>query len=174
MDSHELNPQNQFLGVMQQYLAYEGWDDDIAIAEDGDASIKTTMRFDGQTHQLYLEGWASIQTFKVYLYSSFSVPPHRHDEIAILLNFINLRLGLGRFALRYCDDAAPIQYLASADVEEGEMSVKMITNMIGAGVHALCRYRDFLAAVALTKTTAKEAINEILLSEEAPAPALLN
>ncbi len=86
MDSHERNPENQFLGVMQQYLAYEGWDDDIAIAEDGDASIKTTTRFDGQILQLYLEGWASIQTFKVYLYSSFSVPPHRHDEIAIRPN----------------------------------------------------------------------------------------
>lgn len=174
MDPHEQKSENQFLGVMQQYLAYEGWDDDIAIAEDGDASIKTTMRFDGQTHQLYLEGWASIQTFKVYLYSSFSVPPHRHDEIAILLNFINLRLGLGRFALRYCEDVVPIQFLASVDVEEGEMSVKMITNMIGAGAHALSRHRDSLAAVALTKTSAKEAINEILLSEEAPAPALLN
>jgi hypothetical protein len=174
VDSHEQNPKNQFLTVMQQYLAYEGWSDDIAIAEDGDASIKTTMRFDGQTHQLYLEGWASIQNFKVYLYSSFSVPPHRHDEIAVLLNFINLRLGLGRFALRYCDDAAPIQFLASVDVEEGEMSVKMICNMIGAGVHSLSRYRDILAAVALTKTTAREVINEILLSEEASTPAPLN
>lgn len=174
MDSYEQNSENQFLAVMQQYLANEGWSDDIAIAEDGDASIKTTMRFDGQTHQLYLEGWASIQTFKVYLYSSFSVPPRRQDEIAVLLNFINLRLGLGRFALRYCDEAAPIQFLASVDVEEGEISVKMISNMIGAGVHSLSRYRDFLAAVALTKTSAKEAINEILLSEESPAPALLN
>ena len=174
MDTHEQNPENQFLGVMQQYLAYEGWDDDITIDEDGDAFIKTTMRFDGQTHQLYLQGWAHIQNFKVYLYSSFSVPPHRQDEIAILLNFINLRLGLGRFALRMSDEAAPIQFLSSVDVEEGEMSVKMISNMIGAGVNALCRHRDSLAAVALTKTSAREAINQILLSEEAPAPALLN
>jgi hypothetical protein len=90
------------------------------------------------------------------------------------LNFINLRLGLGRFALRYCDDVVPIQFMASVNVEEGEMSVKMITNMIGAGAHALSRHRDNLAAVALTKTSAKEAINEILLSAEAPAPALLN
>jgi hypothetical protein len=52
MDSYEQISENQFLGVMQQYLAYEGWDDDIAIAEDGDASIKTTMCFDGQTHLL--------------------------------------------------------------------------------------------------------------------------
>ena len=174
MDSHEQNSENQFLTVMQQYLAQEGWGDEIAIDEDDDALIKTTLSFDGQTHPLYIEGLTSIQNFKVHLYSSFSVPPHRQDEIAILLNFINVRLFLGRFALRISDEAAPIQFLSSFDMEEGEMSAKMIFNMVGAGVHALSRYRDSLAAVALTKTSAREAINEFLLSEEAPPSALLN
>lgn len=153
--------------VLKEFLDLNEWTDEIRIGEDGDASLSSTFKINNQGHSFFFEISESAETFRVYMYSPFVVPVARRGEMAIVLNYINTLVSAGRFATSVGDDAAAVQFFTGVDVEGGQLGHKMISSMLDAAINYFDHFGSLIAAVALTKISASQAIEEFREEQEA-------
>lgn len=157
--------------VLKQWMDLEEWADEIEVNEFRNSSrVSTDFAINGQVYKAFIEVFELDERLSVYLYSPFLVPPPRAQEMARVVNRINMRLGLGRLGFDDDEDSNRIQFLATIDVEGGSLAVKQIGSMVGAAVGTFNPYGELLAAVALTKQSG-DALWTSFLEEEAAAEA---
>jgi hypothetical protein len=156
--------------VLKEFMDSKGWEDEIKIDDDGDTSVASTFNINDQGHRFFFEIFEAGEVFKLYMYSPFSVPALRKAEMAIILNFVNMRVRIGRFATPTEDKSSPVQFFAVADVEGGQLGATMINTMINACTEYFEVYGPLMATVALTKISAKQAIADFI-EEETKAAA---
>jgi hypothetical protein len=92
------------------------------------------------------------------------VPDDRRLAAAEFMARANFGLVLGNFELDMED--GEVRYRVSIDIEGGELTNKMVRNMIGAGVVTLDRYFPGLMAVCYADRDPKEAVTEVEAEED--------
>jgi hypothetical protein len=138
--------------------------------------VSTTINVNQQPHRLYLEAYESDQVFAVFMYGPVNTPPARMAEMARIINRINMRTRIGSLGCHDDEDANPVQFRASIDVEGSALTPRQIGNLVGAAMSMFKRYDRLLAATALTGRSVDSLWNEFLeedaarRSEESDAP----
>jgi len=144
--------------AVKKYLEMQEWTDEIEVDDDGDSVVKSGFNINGQSYRFYIEGWEAQERLKVFMYSPFNVPLARMNEMAVIMNWVNWRIAIGRFAFKRQDEPSPVQYYGMVDVEGGTLSPEMVQQLVGGAVELFEAYGDIMTTVALTKTSAETAI----------------
>jgi hypothetical protein len=136
-----------------QFLSEEDWNYNVLDGED-----MLTMGFQGQSGS-----WrclASVDEERDWLtfYSALpaSVPPEKRQDIAEFIARVNFGLVLGNFELDF--DDGEVRFKTSIDVEGGDLTTKMVENLIYSNVLAMDRYFPGLMAVLYGNKSAQEAL----------------
>jgi hypothetical protein len=153
--------------VLRDWMVANDWKDELEISEDGNkARVATIYLVNDQDHRVYLEVDEKADEFSVFVYSPFNVPGRRRAEVLDLINRIHGRTRLGRFWCSTDEEAKPLQFKITTDVEGAILSPEQIDVMIGSAVGTLKRYGSVLATVAMTDTSAAEAWSAHRAAEE--------
>jgi hypothetical protein len=99
------------------------------------------------------------------MYTPFNIKPSRLSVLATIMNRINNRLNIGRFACEDDGDVNPVQFKVGFDVEGSSLSAKQIHTMVDAGCFAFRYYEGVLAAIAFTSQSADQ-VWQTFLEEE--------
>jgi hypothetical protein len=158
--------------ILKEWAVSENWKDDIEVNDDRSYSrIVTTYSIYNQPHRTLLEVAEKFERFSVFMYSPVSVPPARMADMTRILNRINTRLGLGRFACHDDEDSNPVQFLVRIDVEGGALAPQQITTMVKEAYWAFRPYGQLIATAALTKQSANDLWAKFLAEEAAEEAA---
>jgi len=162
-DYHDM----RLTGVLALWLKEQEWEDEVEIEDDRQFSrVRTHFDINDQAHRLFLECNERAERFFVYLYSPLKMPVSRIADTAIILNRINMRITLGRFACRDDGESQSVQFKSVIDVEGAEFATEQISNMASAAVEVFQHYGEVFTALALTKKLAKEIWDDFLNAEE--------
>ena len=144
---------------VQEWLDAREWKDEIQRNEDDQVSqMQCNYGINDQKFRLYIETTEKKDWIEVYLYAPIKVTEKKKTECAILFNYINSRIVIG--ALHFTPDGS-IRFRHVIDVEDSEPSIKMIDNMLGVSVNVFENWFEEISAVALTKTTAQQIIDDL-------------
>ena len=157
--------------ILQEWLDSRGWDDELIVSDDGtEVSLRTGIELDENSWNLFVDANNQSCLVGFFLYSSFKVKTAKRAEACLLVNEINDRMRLGRFVVR---DNGQIQYRQQVDFEAAEPTSRSM-ELMAVPAFSFCEtYNSTLAAVALTKQTAADAIAEFdaVQAEKAAAAA---
>jgi hypothetical protein len=153
--------------VAEAFLAEREWDDvDRTELEAGQVSFSTTIYSEKQTYAIFIEVFPKAQCIGVFIYTDFCVGLGAMCEMALLLNHINQRVSNGWLSVE--GEGSPIQFKQLFDSEGTVAAPKVIENMANCGFDTFSRFGAALAAVAMTGSTAAEAIARLDRHDELP------
>jgi hypothetical protein len=159
--------------VFQEALNEWEWDDDIIHDEsDNTDLLRTTYSIDEKTYSFVMWTDEDRQWISISLRSPISIPDVRRGDGAILLNYLNCGLSIGKLTMD--TDDGYVLYSNRLDIEGSEAVPMIFYNMRGAAVSAFSENRfNAIAAVAYTKQKLNSIIQEFDeavdgLSEETP------
>jgi hypothetical protein len=87
------------------------------------------------------------------------VPESRRVQVAEALSCINVLLWLGSFELDFAD--GELRFRIGIDVEGGQLSETMLSNMLGAALHSMDRYHVALMRIAFGEVDPAVALPEV-------------
>lgn len=144
---------------VQEWLDAKEWEDEIQRNEEDQVSqMQCNYGINNQQFRLYIETTEKKDWIEVYLYAPIKVADKKKAESAILFNYINSRISIG--AVHFTPDGN-IRFRHVIDVEDSEPSIKMIDNMLGSAVLFFENWFEEISAVALTKITAQQVIDDL-------------
>lgn len=153
---------NLFSGLID-YMQEEEWRYEIIEGE-------TVIRFQVKTSAGRLYCYGEVHEDKDWMLFYSYLPVHVPEEkLALAAEFItraNRGMRIGNFELDYED--GEVRYKTSIDVEGGELTHKMIDNLLHANLSTMDRYFAGVMKVIYADRTPTEAIEEI----ERPMPAV--
>ena len=148
---------------LQAWMDREGWEDEIAINEENLTSqLAVGYRVKEHPYQLYIDIDEKPAVFGVYLYSPVIVPESRFSEVSMLLNLINMRTTIGRFA---CVSGGKIQFCVAYDVKGSELEPQTIDNMLGRAGDSMDAWRSEIGLVVFSNMTASDALEIVDIQE---------
>ena len=112
--------------------------------------------------KLIIEAFDESDFVSVYFYLPFECKESKRTEMCILLNDFNARGGVGGcgcFQLLDADDDR-IRWVHRVDFEGSSPTGKSVGRIVGPGWERVASFIEPICAVALTKQTATEAIEE--------------
>jgi hypothetical protein len=148
------------LSTVVQFLSEEDWNYNVFEGED-----MLTLGFQGQSGS-----WrclASVDEEREWLtfYSALpaNVPSEKRPAIAEFVTRANFGLVLGNFELDFED--GEVRFKTSIDVEGGDLTTKMVENLIYSNVLAMDRYFPGLMAVLYGNKSAQQALEQLVNAE---------
>lgn len=149
----------RFHALMEEFLAERGWEDELEVDEEAQTvSLRTGLDLNGQDGRLFVEASEKTCFVDVYVYyTGFKCKPAKLNEMAVLLNQIHTRCSYGTFVVF---DDGYVRWQHRVDFENSQPSGLSITRIVGPGWDYAKEFSDPISAVALTKQTAKEALEE--------------
>ena len=150
--------QTRFREVLEEFLEQRGWTDELEADEEGVAfTLKTGIDIDDQTGTLIVEASDRTELVGVYIYYNIRCKDTKLDQMALLLNRIHAREHYGRF--QFFDDGF-VRWMHLVDFEGSTPSWRSVQQIVGPGWQLASKWLDAIAAVALTRQTATEALEE--------------
>ena len=148
------------------------WDSPPAFETTPDGE-STTLRFTSSpgdfTYQAFLKVIESLDRLELFLIAAITVPVKKRSAVAEALARANYRTFGGRLDLDMSD--GEIRFRIGIDVEGGELSPEMVSNLLAMGNTTLDRYLPALMAVVYANTSPADAIEHIHLDVSAPPSA---
>lgn len=160
MSTKSLNCQK----VLQEFLDAREWEDEIDVDSENNA-VRLATGVDFGEHKdgrLYIEASDENSRYAVYFYLPFKCKESKFAEMCVLLNTLNNKHQYGRFELT---EIGQVRWMQKVDFEGVEPNAWSIELMVGPGWDAMAYFADTFAAVALTKATAEEAIQQLMEEE---------
>ena len=158
--------------VLHDWLEDIGWDAEQEISKDRESSrVIARVNMSGQSYRVYIETEEPRHLAEVRVYGPINVPPERMDIAARVLNRVNTTMVVGRLAVDDDDEANPVQFRASIDVEGSILTIKQIYSMLSAGHASMAYVSAMIAVVALTERSLEECWAE-LQGHDDPEPEL--
>jgi len=138
------------------YMEEEEWKYEIL---EGETIIR--FHFKGRAGRLLCYGEVDEEKCWLIFYSYMPVnsPPEKMTSVAEFLSRANRGMRIGNFELDY--DDGEIRYKTSIDVEGGELSNKMIDNLLRANLTTMDRYFSGLMELIYGDKPAGEIIKKI-------------
>lgn len=156
------------LSVAEAFLAEREWEDaDRTELEAGQVSFSTKIRSHNQIYTIFIEVFPKTQCIGVFIYSGFCVDSGAMPEMALLLNHINRRVSNGWLSVE--GEGSPVQFKQLFDSEGIGAAPKVIKSMVDCGFDTFSRFGAALAAVAMTRLSAAEAIARLERDDESAA-----
>ena len=138
------------------YMEEEEWKYEIL---EGETIIR--FHFKGRAGRLLCYGEVDEEKYWLIFYSYMPVnaPPDKMATVAEFLSRANRGMRIGNFELDF--DDGEIRYKTSLDVEGGELTNKMIDNLLRANLHTMDRYFTGLMELIYGEKAASEIIKRI-------------
>lgn len=150
--------------IIQEWLDGLGWDDEIDIDHEGRTStLSSSVNNDGVSYTIFIEAEENSEWLSVFMYSIVEIPKRRFADACELANIINLRLGLGRFAVT---SDQRIQFKSIADLEGCKPTVAVLKNLVTAGDAAFTRWFGAFGKIIFTDLSPDQIVKETIDAEQ--------
>lgn len=150
--------------IIAEFAAARDWKDEITLDPDTNiVSLATGINFSSQTGRLIIEADNETDVVEVFIYFDLKCKEAKLREMKLLMNELHQRWKFGRFTTY---DAGVVRWTHRVDFEGSSPTGKSIEQIVGPGWNAVETFADTVAAVALTKQTAEEAIGEYDAAQE--------
>lgn len=151
-----------FQVLLEGFLADREWQDELEVdSENKSVMLRTGVNIASHSGgMLIIEASDITEMVGVFFYLPFSCKDSKVDEMKKLLNDINVRRNYGCFQCIPDGDDGRIRWMQRVDFEGGSPTVKSLHQIVGPGWDTVAEWADVIAAVAITKQTAEEALEE--------------
>lgn len=148
-----------FQVLLEEFLADREWQDELEVdTEERSVMLRTTVNIaEHEGGDLIIEASDVTELVAVYFYFPFTCKDSKRREMKVLLNDINMRRDYGCFQ---CIPDGRVRWVQKVDFEGSVASAKSINQIVGPGWATVARWADVIAAVAITKQTAEDALEE--------------
>src|SRR5262249_43344450 len=146
----------QLFDAVVDYLNEDDWK--FNVVKD-DTALMLSFRGDAGSWQRFATVDEEKQWFTFYSILPSNVPDDKRVEIAEFITRANYGLVIGNFEMDYGD--GEVRYKTSVDVEGGELSPKMIENLMRANLMTMDRYFAGIMGVLYGDRDPAEAIAEM-------------
>ena len=145
------------LSAVEEFLEAEEW----AYERNEDYPGVLRFGFAGKNANLvcYAQAYEEDQQLTIYAYLPNNVDMLKRVQAAEFLMRANYGLKIGNFEMDMDDGEA--RFKCSVDVEGGELTAKMVGNMVGSSVTVADRYYAGLMAVLFAGANPKQAIEQV-------------
>ena len=149
----------KYRDLLQEYLASREWTDELAVDEENSAvQLDTGVSIGEQRGRLIVEASDQSDFVDVFFYlSGVTCKQAKFGEMTKLFNGIHQWMRYGRFELL---DDGTIRWFHRVDFEGSSPTATSIHRIVQPGWELVVRWADPISAVALTKQTAEEALEE--------------
>lgn len=164
--------------VLEEFLKAREWEDELSIDDENKkVALVTGVTMGEHSGKLIIEASDETDLVGVYFYLGFECKKSKRTEMCILLNDFNARGGVGGygcFQLLDADDDR-IRWVHRVDFEGSSPTGNSVERIVGPGWERVSAFIETICAVALTKQSAAEAIEEFDSSSsgESEAPTEL-
>ena len=158
-----------FQSVIEDFVKFREWEDEVNTdLEAQTCALVTGVSLGEYTGgKLIIEASDKSQIVGVFFYLPFECKVAKRSEMFHLLNEINTRGGIGGYGcfqlLEEGDDR--IRWVHRVDFEGSSPTGKSIEQMVGPGWERVNAFIEVIHAVALTKQSAVEALDQFDSSE---------
>jgi hypothetical protein len=146
----------QLFEAVVDYLTEDDWK--FNVVKD-DTALMLSFRGEAGSWQCFATVDEEKQWFTFYSILPSNVPEEKRVEIAEFITRANYGLVIGNFEMDYAD--GEVRYKTSVDVEGGELSPKMIENLMRANLMTMDRYFAGVMGVLYGDRDPAEAIAEM-------------
>jgi hypothetical protein len=146
----------QLFDAVVDYLTEDDWK--FNVVKD-DTALMLSFRGETGSWQCFATVDEEKQWFTFYSILPSNVPEEKRAEIAEFVTRANYGLVIGNFEMDYED--GEVRYKTSVDVEGGELSPKMIENLMRANLMTMDRYFPGVMGVLYGDRDPAEAIAEM-------------
>jgi hypothetical protein len=146
----------QLFEAVVDYLTEDDWK--FNVVKD-DTALMLSFRGEAGSWQCFATVDEEKQWFTFYSILPSNVPEEKRVEIAEFVTRANYGLVIGNFEMDYAD--GEVRYKTSVDVEGGELSPKMIENLMRANLMTMDRYFAGVMGVLYGDRDPAEAIAEM-------------
>jgi hypothetical protein len=144
--------------LIEEFLAGREWKDELELdLDEQTAMLKTGVTIAGQKGRLIVIGCDKTDFVDVHFYYDFQCREAKLEQMAILLNEIHQRWKFGHF-ISFAD--GHIRWSHRIDFEGSSPAAISIERIVQPGWDTAEHFINPIAAVALTKQGAKEAMAE--------------
>jgi hypothetical protein len=144
--------------ILNEFLKNRDWSDQIEInSEEKLVSLATAININGHSGRLIIEASDKSDFVDVYVYYNQLCKESKINEMAILLNGIHQRWVYGHFTVF---EDGYVRWSHRVDFEGSQPTWTSLERIVQPAWTATEKFADFIAAVSLTKQTAKEALDE--------------
>lgn len=152
----------KFQKILEVFLADREWQDELEVdAESKTVMLRTGINIASHTGgTLVIEASDITEIVGVFVYLPFSCRESKIDEMKKLVNDINIRRNYGSFQCIPGGDAGRIRWVHRVDFEGASPTAKSVHQIVGPGWETAAEWADVIAAVAITRQTADEALEE--------------
>jgi hypothetical protein len=142
--------------LLEDYLAAEGWDDELEIdAEARSVTLSTGIGTGNLELSLIVEASDQTECVDAYVYyRRVKCKENKLPEMCQLFNFIHVEGGTGLFSVL---PAGHIRWAHRVDFEGSTPTAVSLQRLVHPGFSAAARFVEPITAVALTRQTALEA-----------------
>jgi hypothetical protein len=148
----------RYQSLIEEFMAAREWTDELEVnLEERTTTLDTGIDLAGQGGRLIIQGADETDFLDVHIYFEFQCRAAKLEQMAILLNEIHKRWKYGHFT---CFDDGHVRWSHRVDFEGSSPTATNIERIVKPGWGVAAHYIDPIAAVALTKQDAKEAIAE--------------
>lgn len=109
-------------------------------------------------YRMFLDCNEKTEIVTAFAYAPFEVPDNRREEVGELFVRLNRQILMGNFDLDFSD--GEVRFRAGMDVEGGELTSKMIDNLIGACLWCWEQHYETIMAVVFEDTPAYIAVDD--------------
>ena len=154
--------------------AEQQWDDpDFIVNDDGNcATLRFTSSGQGDfNYRAFYEVRESNNVVELYLYSPFKATEEKRSAVADGVTRANVTLHCGRIDLDMND--GELRFCGGFDIEDGQLSGKMLDNLLAIGNRTLDTYLPAISAVIYANILPAQAIaqaNGNATEQPIPAP----
>lgn len=147
--------------TLKQFLELRKWSDELILDEDnGKIVLSTGVNIEGQNGRAFIEAYNDDIIQFYFYYLNFRIKDSKFEQMNILLSLINSRLLIGCLKMVGEPQDRMVRWQHVVDFEGADPTGVTIERNFQAGWSALERYIEPVSAVALTKQSATDAIND--------------
>ena len=146
----------QLFEAVVDYLTEDDWKFNVVK---NDTALMLSFRGEAGSWQCFATVDEEKQWFTFYSILPSNVPEEKRVEIAEFITRANYGLVIGNFEMDYGD--GEVRYKTSVDVEGGELTPKMIENLMRANLMTMDRYFAGVMGVLYGDRDPAEAIAEM-------------
>ena len=153
------NSKLKYQVVLDEFLKERGWTDEYEVdTEEQSVFLDTQINIsNGFSGRLIIDAKDQSDLVDVYIYYNQTCKENKINEMAILLNGIHQRWHFGRFMVF---EDGYIRWAHRVDFEGSQPTGLSFERIVQPGWDATAKFASVIAAVALTKQSAAEALKE--------------
>ena len=159
MMSKKTDDKLKYQVIFDEFLKSREWTDKYEIdVEKKAVTLITGINFSGgKSGRLIIEASDETDCVDVFIYFNLSCKEAKINEMAVLLNGIHCRWRFGLFTV-FPDGI--IRWSHRVDFEGSQPTGLSVDRIVQPGWDAASRFSDIIAAVALTRQSAADALTE--------------